>query len=76
MYINIKLYGDLKTHAPGDKNQFKMIIDQGATLEDIFRLFAISEENCVSLINGRRVNKEVPFKEKDTLVLFPQICGG
>ena len=76
MHINVKLYGDLKTHAPGDKNQFEMIIDPGATLEDIFRLFAISEENCVSLINGRRVNKEVYFKEKDTLVLFPQICGG
>jgi molybdopterin converting factor small subunit len=76
MYINVTLYGDLKTHAPGDKNQFEMIIDPGATLEDIFKLFAIPEENCVSLINGRRVNKEVHFKEKDTLVLFPQICGG
>ncbi len=76
MYINVTLYGDLKTHAPSDKNQFEMIIPSGATLEDFFRLFTISEDNCVSLINGRRVKKETILKEKDTLVLFPQICGG
>jgi len=74
--INVKLYGHLKIYAPGDKNQFEMIIDPGTTLEDFFKLFAISDDRCVSLINGRRANKKARFKEKDTLVLFPQICGG
>ena len=76
MRIKVKLYGDLKAHAPGDKTQFEVILDPVATLEDFFKIFAISEDRCVALINGRRADKEARLKEKDTLVIFPQICGG
>ena len=76
MLINVKLYGELKIYAPGEKNQFEMIIAPGATLEDVFRIFSIPNNRYVSLVNGRRIYKESCLNEGDTLVLFPEISGG
>lgn len=76
MRIKVKLYGDLKIYAPGDSNQFELIIDPGATFEDILKNLSISKDDYVSLVNGRRINKQSCFNEGDILVLFPEISGG
>ena len=76
MLINVKLYGDLKIYAPGEKNQFEIIIDPGATLEDVIRVFSIPNDRYVSFVNGRRINKGSGLNEGDTLVLFPEVSGG
>ena len=76
MKISIKLYGDMKQYAPGDNNQFELIIEPGVTFKDILNLLTIPTAGYVSLANGRRIGSEYSFNEGDTLVLFPEISGG
>jgi molybdopterin converting factor small subunit len=76
MRIKVKLYGDLKRHAPGARNQFALTLAPEATLGDVHEMLAIPEDRHVSLINGRRAGRQARFKEGDTLVLFPPISGG
>ncbi|MDP4858461.1 MAG: MoaD/ThiS family protein [Desulfobacterales bacterium] len=76
MQIFVKLYGDLKRHAPGDQPNFTLNLDPGTTLKDIHRMLAIPKGQHVSLINGRRSNPDAPVADGDTLVLLPPISGG
>jgi molybdopterin converting factor small subunit len=76
MQIFVTLYGDMKRHAPGDQPHFALNLDPGATLKDIHRMLAIPEGHHVSLINGRRSDREVKLADGDTLVFMPQISGG
>lgn len=76
MHINVKLYGKLKTHAPGERNAFEMALDPGDTLRDVLKQLSIHKDHCVSLIDGRRADPSMRFKDGDTLVLFPPIAGG
>jgi molybdopterin converting factor small subunit len=76
MRIVVKLYGDLKMHAPGDRNQFALTVTRGTTLGDIHEMLAIPEHAHVSLINGRRAHQKSRFEEGDTLVMFPPLAGG
>jgi molybdopterin converting factor small subunit len=74
--ITVKLYGDLKKHAPGGQNQFELTVPHGTTLGDIHAMLAVPEHAHVSLINGRRAGRESRFEEGDTLVMFPPLAGG
>jgi molybdopterin converting factor small subunit len=76
MRIVVKLYGELKMHAPGDLNQFTLTVSQETTLGDIHAMLAMTEQAHVSLINGRRAHGESRFEEGDTLVMFPPLAGG
>ncbi|MGA9536890.1 MAG: MoaD/ThiS family protein [Desulfobacterales bacterium] len=76
MQIFVKLYGDLKRHAPGDQPHFTLNLDPGATLKDIRRMLAIPKDQQVSLINGRRSSPDAPVADGDTLVLLPPVSGG
>ena len=66
----------MKKYAPGDSNEFKLMIKPGATFKDITNLLAIPNTEYVSLVNGRRIDGVFCFKEEDTLVLFPAVSGG
>lgn len=74
--INIKLYGDLKRHAPNADTDFPLSIDTGTTLGDVLKMLSVPEGRHVALINGRRSNPDTSFSEGDTLVLMPLISGG
>ena len=76
MQILVKLYGDLKSYAPGDQPHFTMTLDPGATLKDIHGMLAIPEGHYISLINGRRSGPDATVADGDTLVLLPPISGG
>jgi molybdopterin converting factor small subunit len=76
MRIIVKLYGDLKAHAPSDQNQFSLTVTRETTLGDIHKMLSIPEHAHVSLINGRRAHRESRFEEGDTLVMFPPLAGG
>ncbi|MEN8753520.1 MAG: MoaD/ThiS family protein [Desulfobacterales bacterium] len=76
MQIFVKLYGDLKSYAPGDQPHFTLNLDPGATLKDIHRMLAIPKGRHVSLINGRRSSTDATVADGDTLVLLPPISGG
>lgn len=77
MQIHVKLYSDLKQYAPGEEDQFDLTLRPGANLGNIFERLAIPQNrNYTALINGRRAFKESVLCQGDTLVVFPQICGG
>ena len=61
---------------PGDHSKFELMLEPGATLGDVRRLLAIPEEGHVSLINGRRSEKNARFEAENIPVLFPPISGG
>ncbi|WP_372682060.1 MoaD/ThiS family protein [Desulfosarcina sp.] len=76
MQIFIQLYGDLKRYAPGVQSKFTLMLERGATLGDVHEMLAIPEKDHVSLINGRRSDRNARFEAGDTLVLMPPISGG
>jgi len=77
MRICIKLYSDFKRYAPDGKDLFDLILPPGATLLHCFERLGIPRENApTALINSRRAALDSRFEEGDTLVIFPQICGG
>jgi molybdopterin converting factor small subunit len=76
MQIFVKLYGDLKRHAPGDQPHFTLNLNRGVKLKDIHRMLAIPEGRHVALINGRRSGPEAIVADGDTLVFIPPISGG
>ena len=76
MQIFVKLYGELKRHAPGDQSQFALRLEPGTCLEDIQRLLAVPGDRHIALINGRRSTADATFDDGDTLVLLPLISGG
>ena len=76
MRIHIKLYGDLKKHAPNGPSQFSMTVPPGTTLADFHATLAIPAGSHTSLINGRRADRETRLEEGDTIVLMPPIAGG
>ncbi len=76
MKISVKLYGDMAQYAPGENDQFILTIEPGSSLQNILKHLAIPASGYVSLINGRRVDSAYCFQNGDTLVLFPELCGG
>ena len=77
MLISVKIYGNMKAHAPGGKTQFELELPLGATLDDaLCRLNIPYDATQVFLINGRRADKHSCFHDSDTLVMFPEISGG
>ena len=77
MEIKIILYSDLKVLSPGGSGQFALDMPPGATLGDVFTRIGMPPDRPVTaLVNGRRAEKKTPFTQGDTLVVFPQLCGG
>jgi len=77
MRIHVTLYSDLKSFAPDGSGRFALNLPTGATLQDALILIALPEKRAITtLINGKRAFPESLLKAGDTLVLFPEICGG
>lgn len=77
MRIHVTLYSDLKTFAPGGSGRFDLALPPGALLKDALTLLALPEKRAVTyLINGRRTDCKSTLKTGDSLVIFPEICGG
>ena len=74
--IEVRLYGDLKKYAPGDQTTFILNLDPGATLADVLAGLNVPDGIHVSLVNGRRVPKDIPLQGGAVLVLFPVVSGG
>ncbi len=54
-----------------------MTLPLGANLVNVFEILAIPRDrNHTVLINGQRAFMESVLTQGDTLVIFPQICGG
>ncbi len=76
MRIDIKLYGDMKKYGRSGLSQFSMTVPPGTTLADIHAILAIPGDAHISLINGRRTDREARLEEADTIVLMPPLAGG
>lgn len=66
----------MKAYAPGDRSQFTLRLEPGATLGDVHTMLAVPDDRHVALINGRRSGRDASLAEGDTLVLMPIISGG
>ena len=77
MIIHVILYSDLKAFALGGSGRLDLNLPSGATLENAFALLNLPGKRPeTALINGRPAFPQSFFKDKDTLVIFPEICGG
>ncbi len=77
MHIHVTLYSEFKKFAPDGTGQFDLTLPPGASLGlCLDRLQFPENSEYTALINGRRAHRESLFKEGDTLVVFPLICGG
>lgn len=76
MRIEMKLYGDLKKYAPGGLSQFSMTVPPATTLAQIHAMLAVPVDVHISLVNGRRTDREARLNEGDTIVLMPPMAGG
>jgi molybdopterin converting factor small subunit len=77
MRIRVNLYSDVKRFAPGGKGSFDLTLLPGETLGGCLARLGIPDGDMHTvLINGRRANLDFRFSDGDTLVIFPQICGG
>ena len=76
MRVDVKLYGDLKKYAPADRNEFPMSLGPGATVGCVYDLLCMQTADSVSLINGRRSDRDDTLADGDTLVFMPHISGG
>lgn len=77
MDVHVILYSDLKAFAPSGSGRFDLNLPPGATLGDALALINLPEKRPVTaLINGRRAVPESRFGAGDTLIIFPEICGG
>lgn len=76
MRIHVKLYGNLKKYAPGDRSEFELNLEPGTTIADIHNLLQILGGDHVPLINGCRSDLQTKLKNGDTLVFLPPISGG
>lgn len=77
MNIHVILYSDLKAFAPSGSGRFDLTLPPGATLGDALALIRLPEKQPITaLINGKRAVLESRFTASDTLVIFPEICGG
>ena len=77
MQITVKLFANLRTYAPGDKNVFTITVDPETTINSLLKQLKIpAGVDRVILVNGRRGKEEGTFSDGDTLTLFPPMTGG
>ena len=78
MRIRVTLYSEFKKYAPGSgSGPFDLNLPPGASLLYCFNHLKIPVNNeFTALINGRRASLYSLFREGDSLVVFPLICGG
>jgi molybdopterin converting factor small subunit len=77
MEIEVKIYGDLRRFAPGDKSGFTLRMAPGATVGDAVVMMGIPPDvQRVTLVGGRRAPDEMPLEPGATMVLFSPVAGG
>ena len=74
--IQIKLYGGMRQYAPGADSQFSLPLAPGTCLGEVIESLALPSQGYTLLVNGQRQPVTYQVNHKDTLVLFPEVCGG
>ena len=77
MKVRVKLYDDMKPYAPEGQAEFHLSLAPGATLSRLHDKLQIPPNSTHTvLVNGRRQPLSTPLNPGDTIVMFPQLCGG
>jgi molybdopterin converting factor small subunit len=77
MLIQLKLFGGLQKHLPGEEVPYAAEVPHDATIADVLRTFRIAEEKPrILLVNGRHARLEHVLQENDVLAVFPPVAGG
>ncbi|ACS90190.1 MULTISPECIES: MoaD/ThiS family protein [Thermococcus] len=73
MKIKVRLYGEL---ALKHGAEVEIEIEKEATVGDILKLLRISESEHHLILNEKKVSKNHPLKEGDTLKVLSVVYGG
>jgi molybdopterin converting factor small subunit len=83
MTITVRLFGELKQHAPEDQQRsraFQMDVPDGTTALQLILSLGIpyggEEGQMVVAVNDTEVDHNTPLREGDTVSLFEPLAGG
>ncbi|HHI01457.1 MAG: MoaD/ThiS family protein [Thermococcus sp.] len=73
MKIKVKLYGEL---ALKYGTEIELEVKEITTAEDILRILKISDSEHHLILNERKIPKDYPLRDGDTLKVLPVVYGG
>ncbi|USS40254.1 MoaD/ThiS family protein [Thermococcus aggregans] len=73
MKIKVKLYGEL---ALKHGAEVEIEIEGEATVRDVLKILRISKSEHHLILNERKVSKDHPIRDGDTLKVLPVVYGG
>ncbi|MFZ7127460.1 MAG: MoaD/ThiS family protein [Desulfobacterales bacterium] len=79
MRIVVRLYNELKRHAPGIRAGGELDVPPGSTVRDVLTLLGIPPDRQAGLPlfrNGRPADLDTSLEEGDALVAFSPMSGG
>jgi sulfur carrier protein ThiS len=75
--VRVKCFTGLRRFAPDGRKDFTIELDAGAKVAHLLdRLGVPVATDVIAAVNGRRVDREAPLEDGDTLVLFTPMEGG
>jgi molybdopterin synthase sulfur carrier subunit len=77
MKVKVCLLVNLKKHSPTGESEFCLSIEDGATVEKVFkRLHIPTEPMNVILVDGRQARLDDTLRDGNLIAIFPPVAGG
>jgi sulfur carrier protein ThiS len=77
MYITLKLYGNLKKHAPNQKENASIEFENGLSIRALLSRLGVPDADVwMCAINGTVVDDIAQLNEGDVLEVFEPVGGG
>ena len=77
MDIQVKLYGIFQQYAPQERQEFRLELPPGATVDALLKTLRIPfDQDRVILVNGRQSEPEKMLAPGDMIAIFSPMCGG
>ncbi|HIH73631.1 MAG: Uncharacterized protein XD43_0258 [Thermococcales archaeon 44_46] len=73
MKIKVRLYGEL---ALKHGAEVELEVKEGARVGDVLKILKISDSEHHLILNERKVSKDHPLSDGDTLKVLPVVYGG
>jgi len=73
MKIKVRLYGEL---ALKHGAEVELEVKEGARVGDVLKILKISDSEHHLILNERKVSKDYPLSDGDTLKVLPVVYGG
>ncbi|WP_175059199.1 MoaD/ThiS family protein [Thermococcus sp. 2319x1] len=73
MRIKVRLYGELALKHGAEVD---LEVEDGTTIGDVLKILKISDSEHHLILNERKVSKDHPLSDGDTLKVLPIVYGG